>query len=75
MRILKGMSSSTPEEFFSGSGEFFEYVWGNNSKRAGYKGRICKIIARGKMNSVLIEFENGERTVTSKWALRKITIP
>lgn len=74
-RITKGVSSPAPEELFSGSGEFFIYNWGNNLKRIEYKGRICKVIARGRMNSVLIEFENGERTVTSNYALKKVTIP
>jgi hypothetical protein len=48
------------------------YVWGNNSKRAAYRGRACRIVARGRMRSVLIEFEDGERTVTSARALRRL---
>lgn len=47
------------------------YVWGNNEKRATYKGRACRILARGTMRSVLIEFENGERTITSERAIRR----
>lgn len=50
----------------------FVYAWGNNPKRATYKGRTCYVEARGKMRSVLIRFENGERTVTSERALRKV---
>ena len=46
------------------------YAWGNNSKRAMLKGRRCRLIARGSMNSILIEFENGERVVTSRYAVR-----
>lgn len=49
----------------------FVYAWGNNPKRATYKGRHCRVIARGAMQSVLIEFQNGERTVTSWRALRE----
>lgn len=48
------------------------YVWGNNSVRATYKGRHCRVIARLRMNSVLIEFSNGERTVTSRHAVQSI---
>ena len=47
------------------------YVWGNNAKRAAYRGRACGVVARGRMRSVLIEFENGERTVTSARAIRR----
>lgn len=46
------------------------YRWGNNPRRAELKGRRCRIIARGRMNSILIEFaDNGERVVTSRWAV------
>lgn len=48
-----------------------KYIWANNEKRETYKGRNCKIIARGKMNSICIEFENKERTITSRYAVRK----
>ena len=47
------------------------YAWGNNPKRAKLKGRKCKLLVSGKMGSVLVEFENGERVVTSRRALRK----
>lgn len=46
------------------------YVWGNNAKRARFKGRACRVVARAKMNSVLLEFEDGERLVTSRHAIR-----
>lgn len=49
----------------------YTYTWGNNEKRATYKGRRCRILARGTMRSVLIEFENGERTVSSVRSLRR----
>lgn len=49
------------------------YCWGNNEKRATMKGRECIVIARGKMNSCLIEFtDNGQREVTSRNSVRKI---
>lgn len=51
----------------------YYYAWGNNEKRALLKGRRCVLIARGSMNSVLIEFlDNGERVCTSGNALRKV---
>lgn len=47
------------------------YSWSNNDKRAALKGRPCRILIKGKMNSVLVEFEDGERVVTSIRALKK----
>ena len=54
------------------------YRWGNNKDAVGrfrrrFKGRKCRIVQRGKMNSVLIEFiDNKERLNTSRNALRKV---
>lgn len=39
--------------------------------RMGRKGQTCKVIARGTMNSCLLEFSDGFRMVTSRNALRK----
>lgn len=47
------------------------YRWGNNPKRAGLKGRRCRVLARGKMNSIMVEFEDGSREITSRNAVRK----
>ena len=47
------------------------YVWGNNPRRAAYRGRRCRVVARGSLGSVLVEFEDGERTVTSARAVRR----
>ena len=42
------------------------YRWGNNAKRATMKGRECRILAKGRMGSILIEFlDNGQREITS----------
>ncbi len=48
------------------------YYWGNNSKRKTMKGRKCKVLTAGKMNSILIEFENGQRECVSRRAVRRI---
>lgn len=48
------------------------FAWRNNERRAELYGRRCRIVARGStMHSVLVEFENGERVVTSRRAIRK----
>jgi len=48
------------------------FAWGNNEKRATMKGRKCRIIARGKMNSIQIEFENGQREIVSRRSVRRL---
>ncbi len=50
----------------------YVYAWGNNPKRISMKNRLCKIIARGKMNSVMIEFmDNGQTELVSRRSLKR----
>jgi hypothetical protein len=50
----------------------YVYRWGNNSRRAELLGRRCRILARGRMSTVLVEFlDNGERVTTSSRALTR----
>lgn len=52
------------------------FAWGNNPKRATLKGRACRVLVRARrMGSVLVEFENGQREVVSKRALRSRPAP
>lgn len=56
----------------------YRYSWGPrwpNILGGGFnrKGRICKLIARGKMNSALVEFEDGFRAIISRNALRRVS--
>lgn len=51
-----------------GSGHIvYIYRW----DRQGRKGQRCKLLARGTMNSCLLEFDDGYQMVTSRNALRK----
>ncbi len=52
----------------------FKYIynWANNDKRKTLKGRKCRVIYRGRMNSCLVEFENGQKEVISRNALKKV---
>lgn len=34
------------------------------------KGQRCRVLAHGSMNSVLVEFEDGYKVVTSRYAVR-----
>lgn len=35
------------------------------------KGQRCRVLARGKMNTILVEFEDGFRVTTARFAVRK----
>lgn len=51
----------------------YRYIWGNNEKRATLRGRTCRVVCRGAMNSALVEFtDNGQREVISRNALRRV---
>ena len=35
--------------------------------------QLCRVLATGRMNSALVEFEDGTKVVTSRYAVRKLT--
>ena len=49
----------------------YVYRWKNNPERARFYGKPCRVVARGKLNTVLLEFEDGERLVTSGNSIRQ----
>jgi len=49
----------------------YVYVWGNNERRVQMKGKRLRVIVRGKMNSALVEFEDGQREIISRNAIRR----
>lgn len=38
-------------------------------------GQRCVVEARGRMNSVVVRFEDGHRVVTSAWSVRRLPRP
>lgn len=52
--------------------QMYVYVWKNDPKRRTLYGRRCRVLARGSLNSCLVEFENGQREVISRNALRRV---
>jgi hypothetical protein len=48
------------------------YAWKNNPKRVTMYKRACRVIARGAMNSILIEFADGQRECVSRNSVRRI---
>ena len=55
-------------------GELMVYSWKNNSKRKSLYGRVCKVLAIGKMNSVQVQFQDGSKEVVSRFALKQADI-
>lgn len=47
------------------------HVWYWRAKLPDRKGQLCRVVARGNMNSIMVEFEDGARFVTSRNAVRK----
>lgn len=48
------------------------YRWGNNPLRQSRKGQRCRVVVRSRrMRSVLVEFEDGFRMVTSARAVSR----
>ena len=35
-------------------------------------GQLCRVLATGRMNSALVEFEDGAKVITSRYAVRKL---
>lgn len=48
------------------------YRWRNNEKRATLYGRACRIITRMALNSALVEFDDGQREIISRNAIKRI---
>jgi len=36
-------------------------------------GQPCRVLARGALNSCLVEFEDGYRVITNRWYVRRLT--
>ena len=50
----------------------YTYAWSNNSKRKTLKGRFCRVLARGKMNSIKVQFvDDGSCEIVSRNSVRR----
>ncbi len=49
------------------------HYWFWKKKLPERNGQFCKILARGRMNSVLVEFKDGCRVLTSRYDVRRTT--
>jgi hypothetical protein len=51
----------------------YVFAWKNGEKWATLYGRRFRVIARGKsMNTVMVEFQDGQREVISRQAMRRV---
>ena len=48
------------------------YYWFWRKKLGERNGEPCRVLARGKMNSILVEFDDGYRVITSRYAVRRV---
>jgi hypothetical protein len=51
--------------------EAYPYTWFWKSRLPERKGQRCRVLVQGRMNSILVEFTDGYRVVTSRYAVRK----
>lgn len=49
----------------------FDKVWRWRVRLGDRFGQRCRIVRRGKLNSVLVEFVDGFLVVTSRWAVKE----
>lgn len=49
----------------------YDHIWYWRSRLPERKGQRCRVLVRGQMNSVLVEFEDGTTVVTSRYAVRR----
>jgi hypothetical protein len=68
-RFVQGAATQPCAGVTPGPSEAFRYRYAWN--RMGRKGQACAVLARGKMNSCLVQFEDGFTAVTSRNALRR----
>jgi hypothetical protein len=53
----------------------FPFVWHFRTRLPERKGEVCRVLARGRMNSILVQFPDGHRVITSRYAVRPLTSP
>ena len=53
------------------SAELYPYVWYWRARLPERKGQRCRVLARGSLNSILVEFADGYLVVTARYAVRK----
>jgi len=50
----------------------YDRVWQWKTRLPERKGQRCRILVYGKKNTVLVEFDDGYRVATCRYAVRKV---
>jgi hypothetical protein len=53
----------------------YDHTWYWRARLPERKGQPCRVLARGSMNSILVEFADGFRAITSRYAVRRTPAP
>jgi hypothetical protein len=53
----------------------YDHVWFWRTRLPERKGQRCRVLVRGRKNSIAIEFEDGTRVCTSRHAVRPYEAP
>ena len=64
---IAAMTSPTPHP----TEPHFPYVWRVRTRLPERHGQPCRVLHRGTMNSCLLQFEDGHKTVTSRNYIRR----
>jgi hypothetical protein len=48
------------------------WFWRSRMGERDRKGMPCRVLVRGGRNSVLVELEDGEKVITSRYAVRQV---
>ena len=56
---------------FPHESDVYSYTWYWRVRLPERKNQRCAVLARGKLNSILVQFEDGFLVITSRYAVRK----
>lgn len=67
-----GESRKAVTRAVSGRAPIFPLIWRVHARLPERKGQRCRVLIRSRrMNSILVEFADGHKVVTSGWYVRK----
>ena len=52
----------------------FDHRWRIHTRLPERFGQPCRVTARGRLNSVRVEFDDGFWCITSRWAVRRAVL-
>jgi len=52
----------------------YPYYWRVRTRLPERNGQLCRVLIRGKMNSALVEFQDGYKVITSRNYIRRTKV-